>query len=132
MVAFSGSQNVSDKRIKITEQTVEALANEDVVIVSGYAKGVNMVAHFTALKNCGRTIIVLPEGIDYFRIKRELSDGWDWDRVLAISEFQPQEKWMASRVMKSNITIIALSGAVVVVELVLQEEALTLGIKHSP
>lgn len=115
-VAFSGSRNVSDKGIKITEETVESLVKEDVVIVSGYAKGVDFSAHYTALKHGGSTIIVLPEGINHFRIKSELKDVWDWDRVLVISEFQPHEKWMASRAMKRNLTIIALSDAVVVVE----------------
>ncbi|MCY4779086.1 DNA-processing protein DprA [Sphingobacterium sp. UT-1RO-CII-1] len=115
-VAFSGSRNVSDKGIKITEDTVTALIAEDVVIVSGYAKGVDFAAHYTALKNGGSTIIVLPEGINHFRIKKEFREVWDWERVLVISEFQPFEKWMASRAMKRNATIIGLSDVVMVIE----------------
>lgn len=116
MVAFSGSRNVSEKGITITEDSVELLVEKDVCIVSGYAKGVDFTAHYTTLKNGGSTVIVLPEGINHFRIKRELKDVWDWDRVLVISEFQPHEKWMASRAMKRNSTIIGLSDIVVVVE----------------
>lgn len=115
-VAFSGSRNVSEKGIKVTEDTVNELIKEDVAVVSGYAKGVDATAHYTALKNGGSTIIVLPEGINYFRVKRELKEVWDWNRVLVISEFQPFEKWMASRAMKRNATIIALSDVIVVVE----------------
>lgn len=115
-VAFSGSRNVSEKGLKITEDTVAELIKNDVVIVSGYAKGVDFMAHHTALKNGGSTIIILPEGINYFRIKKEFKDVWDWDRVLVISEFQPFEKWMANRAMKRNATIIALSDLIVVVE----------------
>jgi len=116
MVAFSGSRNVSDKGIKIAEDVSAALVEQDVCIVSGYAKGVDFTAHYTALNSGGTTIIVLPEGINHFRIKKELKDIWDWDRVLVISEFQPHEKWMTSRAMKRNLTIIGLSDVVLVVE----------------
>lgn len=115
-VAFSGSRNVSEKGIKIAEDTIIELIKEDVVVVSGYAKGVDFTAHYTALKNGGSTIIILPEGINYFRIKSEFKEIWDWNRILVISEFQPFEKWMASRAMKRNATIIALSDVVIVVE----------------
>lgn len=116
MVAFSGSRNVSEKGIKITEDATRLLVEQDVCIVSGYAKGVDFAAHHAALKNNGSTVIILPEGINHFRIKRELKEVWDWDRVLVISEFQPHEKWMASRAMKRNNTIIGLSDVIVVVE----------------
>lgn len=116
MVAFSGSRNVSVKGIDITEECVNQLIGNNISIVSGYAKGVDFTAHYTALKNGGSTIIVIPEGINHFRIKKEMKDVWDWNRVLVISEFQPQEKWMASRAMKRNLTIIGLSDVVVVIE----------------
>lgn len=115
-VAFSGSRKVSEKGIEITKSGVTSLVKEDVAIVSGYANGVDLEAHYTALQQGGSTIIVLPEGINYFRIKKELKEVWDWDRILVISEFQPTERWMASRAMKRNSTIIALSDAVIVVE----------------
>lgn len=115
-VGFSGSRNVSEKGINITEDAVKSLVENDLTIVSGYAKGVDFTAHYTALKNGGSTIIVLPEGINHFRIKKEYKEVWDWDRVLVISEFQPYEKWMASRAMKRNNTIIALSDVIMVIE----------------
>ncbi|UPZ35542.1 DNA-protecting protein DprA [Sphingobacterium sp. PCS056] len=115
-VAFSGSRNVSEKGIKITEDAVTELIKQNIAIVSGYAKGVDFTAHYTALKNGGTTIIVLPEGINHFSIKKEFKDVWDWDRVLIISEFKPIEKWMASRAMNRNKTIIALSDVIMVVE----------------
>jgi DNA processing protein len=115
-VAFSGSRNVSEKGIKITEDAVTELIKQNIAIVSGYAKGVDFTAHYTALKNGGTTIIVLPEGINHFSIKKEFKDVWDWDRILVISEFKPIEKWMASRAMNRNKTIIALSDVIMVVE----------------
>ena len=115
-IAFSGSRKVSDKGTTIAKDCVEQLVLEDCVIVSGYAKGVDMITHYTALQNKGNTIIILPEGINFFSIKSDLKAVWDWDRVLVISEFKPTEKWMASRAMKRNETIIGMSDIVVVIE----------------
>lgn len=115
-IGFSGSRKVSNKGIWITEDCVSQLSEDNICIVSGYSNGVDLVAHRAALKNGASTIIILPEGISSFYIKKELQDVWDWEKVLVISEFMPRDKWMASRAMKRNLTIIGLSDAMVVVE----------------
>lgn len=115
-VGFSGSRKVSDKGLWITQDCASQLAFNDVCVVSGYANGVDLAAHRAALENGGTTIIVLPEGISTFYIKKELHDVWDWKRVLVVSEFLPLDKWMASRAMRRNQTIIGLSDSMLVVE----------------
>lgn len=75
-----------------------------------------MIAHQTALKHGASTIIVLSEGISHFCICPAFRDIWDWNRVLVISEFMPYDKWMASKAMKRNLTIIGLSDAMLVIE----------------
>ena len=115
-VAFSGSRKVSDKGLWITKDSVEQLVMNDVCIVSGYASGVDIAAHRQALEKGASTILVLPEGIKYFTIKKELEDVWDWNRVLVLSEFFPDDKWLAGRAMKRNMTLIGLSNLVVVIE----------------
>lgn len=115
-VGFSGSRKVSDKGIAITKDCIEQLAEKDICIVSGYAAGVDHIAHYTAIEQGASTIIILPEGIESFRIKKEFKDIWDWNRVLVLSEFMPNDKWTASRAMLRNNTIIGLSDNIVVVE----------------
>lgn len=115
-VGFSGSRKVSEKGIEVTKDCVEQLTRKDVCIVSGYAAGVDFEAHHGALSNGGSTIIILPEGVNSFRIKKEMKEVWDWNRVLVISEFKPDAPWMASRAMQRNNTIIGLSDIMVVVE----------------
>ncbi|GHT22127.1 hypothetical protein AGMMS4957_11940 [Bacteroidia bacterium] len=115
-VAFSGSRKVSEKGIRITTDCVEQLLQKDITIVSGYAKGVDFEAHKTALEKGGNTIIILPEGINSFSIKKELEDVWNWDNVLVISEYKPTDIWKVGRAMQRNNTIIALSDAVIVIE----------------
>ena len=115
-VGFSGSRKVSEKGLWITRDSVSQLVKNDICIISGYANGVDLEAHRTALQNGGSTIIVLPEGIESFYIRNQLKDIWDWNRVLVISEFMPDDKWKASRAMQRNQTIIGLSDGLLVIE----------------
>lgn len=115
-VGFCGSRKVSEKGISITETCVQQLVEQDVCIVSGYAEGVDKTAHIAALKNGGTTILVLPEGINGFAIKKEYEAVWDWNRVLVLSEFHPSDPWLAGRAMTRNSTILALSDAIVIIE----------------
>ena len=116
-IAFSGSRKASEKGLWITQDCVKQLATDkDVCIVSGYAAGIDITAHYSALNEGLSTIIVLPEGISHFVIHKELQPVWDLDRVLVISEFFPYDRWLEGRAMQRNKTIISLCDAIVVVE----------------
>ncbi|GAA2881752.1 DNA processing protein [Aminobacter niigataensis] len=115
-VGFCGSRNASDKGLEVAHDCASQFADNDVVVVSGYAKGVDTQAHRGALESSGSTIVVLPEGINHFRIKRELKEAWDWQRTLVISYFAPDAAWRADRAMDRNKAIVGLSRATIVIE----------------
>lgn len=115
-VGFCGSRKVTLKGIETAVDCSQQAAKNNVVVISGNAAGVDFSAHYTALASGGETIIVLPEGINNFRIKSDLKEVWDWERVLVISQFNPNEPWAAYRAMARNLVIIALSGAMIVIE----------------
>ncbi|MGB8226040.1 MAG: DNA-processing protein DprA [Sedimentisphaerales bacterium] len=115
-VGFCGSRKVSLKGLEIAKDCVNQLVNQGFVIVSGYADGVDQQVHLVALESSGSTIIVLPEGLLNFKVRRVLQNIWDWNRVLVISEFLPKAVWLASRAMQRNKTIIGLSKVMVLVE----------------
>jgi len=75
-----------------------------------------MTAHEAALESGGRTIVVLPEGIDQFRVKRAIQPVWDWNRVLVVSYFPRNAIWRADRAMDRNRVIVGISHAVIVLE----------------
>lgn len=115
-VGFCGSRRASQKSLEIAEDCVEQIVSQGFVIISGYANGIDQQVHLTAMKSGGLTIIVLPEGLLNFRVRKNLRDIWDWNRVLVISEFLPKAIWLASRAMQRNKTIIGLSRVMVLVE----------------
>jgi DNA processing protein len=85
--------------------------------VSGYARGVDMETQLGALEANGSTVIVLAEGITYFRKKRAFAGiRFNETNVLAISQFPPTQPWAASAAMTRNAVIAALSQAMLVVE----------------
>lgn len=63
-IAVVGSRNYSDYGKMMTEKIVGVLASE-LIIVSGLARGIDAISHCACIKNNGKTIAVLPCGIDY-------------------------------------------------------------------
>ena len=59
-----GSRKVSAYGRTTTEQLVKAVASKGVVIISGLALGVDSIAHNAALSVRGKTIAVLPCGLE--------------------------------------------------------------------
>ena len=115
-VAIVGARNVSDKGIRIARKLAGDLAHEGINIVSGYAKGVDSEAHLGALAAEGTTTLVLPYGIKQLRQKSAFKQ-FNWDRdVLAVSQFDPDVRWLARNAMMRNKLVCGLSKAVVVIE----------------
>lgn len=115
-VSFCGARNASEKGIEAAALCARTASKEHFVITSGNARGVDRATHREALAGGGATILVIPEGMDHFRIAPELRDVWDWNRVLVISQFDPKAVWRSYHAMERNKTIMALSCAMIVVE----------------
>jgi len=115
-VGMCGSRNVSPQGLAAAERCGVAVSNRNLTIVSGYAKGVDTATHLAALRSGGSTVIVLAEGFDFFRIKREFASDFDPERTLVLSQFAPSQTWQAHAAMARNAIIFGLSNALVVIE----------------
>ena len=115
-VGFCGSRKASEGALGVARDCVEQLVSQNIAIVSGYAAGIDQQVHIAALESGGFTIVVLPEGMLNFNIRRTLRNSWDWRRVLVISEFLPGDVWLSSRAMQRNKTIVGLSSVVFLIE----------------
>lgn len=116
-IGMCGSRNASTEGLRAAYACADTVARRGYSVVSGYAKGVDLVAHSAALASGGATVIVLAEGINHFRIRRgEFTKLWDPERALVVSQFAPDQKWFASGAMARNTVISGLSQALVVVE----------------
>jgi DNA processing protein len=115
-VSFCGARNASEKGIGAAALCARKAVLHGFVITSGNARGVDRATHYEALANGGNTILVLPEGLDNFRIAPELREVWDWDHVLVVSQFVSNAVWRAYQAMERNKVIMGMSCAMIVIE----------------
>ncbi len=107
------SLNAQDWALRFGQEA----ANRGFLVVSGYARGIDRQAHKGTLEAGGSTIAVLPEGIEGFAIRRELTNLVEIDKnFLAVSMFDPNAPWKAWRAMERNKLIVGLSSGLFVVE----------------
>ncbi len=115
-VGFSGARDCSLKAEHATKDCAEQVVQNNMTVVSGGARGIDQIAHYTALEKGGSTIVVIPQGIESFTIPPNLIRVWDWGRVLVLSIFSTQSKWAIFRALERNKIIVALSFATLIVE----------------
>ena len=114
--AIVGSRNSSEHGLETARRIAETLAKAGIVVISGYARGVDTAAHLAALEPGGSTIFVLPFGFKHFHVKRELKPLVNAQQMLAISQFPLGQRWFASAAMKRNEVVCGLADFVIVVE----------------
>ena len=100
-IGICGSRDASDAGVRNSERFGTAAGWLGLVVVSGYAKGVDTAAHLGAINFGGRTIMVLAEGIAHFRRKRLFKDVGDFSqRTLVVSQFYPKQTWQVGAAME--------------------------------
>ena len=116
-VAIVGTRRVTPYGRQITEELASYLAGNGITVVSGLARGVDAIAHQTALKAGGRTIGVLGSGVDkiYPPEHRQLAERMT-ESGAVVSDYAPGTPPDASNFPPRNRIISGLSLAVVVVE----------------
>ena len=115
-VAVVGSRACSKQGAKSVEKVIQGLGNE-LVIVSGLAKGIDTAAHMAALQNGGKTIAVIGTGLDVFypKANKRLQDYIGNDH-LVLSEYGPGEQPLKFHFPARNRIIAGLCRGVIVVE----------------
>ncbi len=64
IISIIGTRNHTEYGRQVTEQLIGSLQNEQVLVVSGLAFGIDSIAHKTALQNGLQTVGVLGHGLD--------------------------------------------------------------------
>lgn len=125
MLAVVGSRNASLSARKLAEQISSEVAMQNVVIVSGMARGIDTAAHIGALRSNGKTIAVIGTGIDVIypkendKLYRELAECG-----LVLSEYPFHTQPQASNFPRRNRIVSGLSKGVLVVEASIQSGSL--------
>lgn len=117
-IAIIGSRNCSNYGEKWCEKFVQQLLEYNLVIVSGMAKGIDSIAHKTAIKYGGKTIAVLPCGFNNIYPKENIDL---YKQIIdsggaVISEYEPNVKADSKKFLERNRIVSGFSIATLVIE----------------
>ena len=116
-LAVVGTRNPSIYGKQVTEEIVAGLVRSKITIVSGLARGIDSVAHRTALEAGGRTIAVTGGGLDsIYPAENTAMAGSIVKNGALISEYNPGVKPRPENFPRRNRIMGGLSLGVLVIE----------------
>ena len=117
IIAVVGTRNNNDYGKTLCEKLIEDLSDEDVIIISGLAFGIDSIAHKASVKNNVKTIGVMAHGLDMVYpsqnsglAKQMITNGG------LLTEFKSQTKPDRQNFPSRNRIVAGISDAVVVIE----------------
>ena len=117
LIAVVGTRNPSSYGKLCCEYMVKKMTSANITIVSGFAKGIDSIAHKTSLLTDGKTIAVIASGLDIvypasnLSLYREIEE-----KGLILSEYEAGVKPFKSNFPQRNRIIAGLSKGTIVVE----------------
>ena len=117
LIAVVGTRNPSSYGKLCCEYMVKKMTSANITIVSGFAKGIDSIAHKTSLLTGGKTIAVIASGLDIvypasnLSLYREIEE-----KGLILSEYEAGVKPFKFNFPQRNRIIAGLSKGTIVVE----------------
>ena len=117
IISIVGTRNNSDYGKVVCEKLIEDFSNENILVVSGLAFGIDTIAHKAALKNSLPTVGVLAHGLDriYPAQNKSLAKQIATQGGL-LTEFISQTNPDKQNFPKRNRIVAGMSDAVIVIE----------------
>ncbi|MBQ3068251.1 MAG: DNA-processing protein DprA [Oscillospiraceae bacterium] len=117
-ICVVGSRKTTEYGEQITKSLIKDLVKAGIIIISGFAVGIDAVAHRTALKEGGATIAVLGCGlnINYPLKNNELKEEMLNSNGLFLSEYPPNQEATRFTFPVRNRILAGISDAVLVTE----------------
>ena len=117
MIAVVGTRNPSSYGKLCCEYMIKKMSKADITIVSGFAKGIDSIAHKTSLITGTKTIAVIASGLDIVYPASNLSLYKEIEeKGLILSEYEAGTKPFKGNFPQRNRIIAGLSKGIIVVE----------------
>lgn len=117
-IAIVGSRKNTKYGEKWCKKFAQEFIKYNLTIVSGMALGIDKIAHKTAIRNGGKTIAVIPSGLEniYPEENLELYNEIILNGGCVISEYEPKIKASSKNFLERNRIVSGLSLGTVVIE----------------
>jgi len=117
IVSIVGTRNPTSRGVDFCKQLIKELAVYHPIIVSGFAKGIDVVAHKTAMENNLETVACLGHGLNQiFPKEHQAYVDSICKKGVFLSEFWSNSSFENTNFLKRNRIITGLSHATVVIE----------------
>ena len=117
LIAVVGTRNPSSYGKLCCEYMVKKMTSANITIVSGFAKGIDSIAHKTSLLAGGKTIAVIASGLDIIYPASNLSLYREIEeKGLILSEYEAGVKPFKFNFPQRNRIIAGLSKGIIVIE----------------
>ena len=117
IVAIVGTRNNNEYGKSVCEKLVENLAEQNILIVSGLAFGIDSIAHKTALKNNLKTVAALAHGLDRIYPSQNKSLAKEMiEHGGLLTDFRSKTNPDKQNFPKRNRIVAGISDAIVVIE----------------
>jgi predicted Rossmann fold nucleotide-binding protein DprA/Smf involved in DNA uptake len=114
-LAIVGSRDASEEDIEFARSVAAACASQDIAVISGGARGVDLEAMAAGFEAGGKAVGVLPDSLLRNAVSARYREGIMSGRLVLISPYDPEARWFAFTAMERNKVIYALSDAALVV-----------------
>ena len=114
--AVVGTRTPTAHGVALARRCAGILTDENAVVISGGAQGVDTAAHDETLARFGRTVIVLPEGILHHTTPPTWAEAVRNGSALLLSEVHPFQPWRTFAAVGRNRLTAALSRIICVIE----------------
>lgn len=117
-IAVIGSRNNTQYGERMCKRFVKDLVDYNINIISGLAFGIDKIAHITALENLGKTIAVLPSGLNniYPKQHNELAQKIIEHGGAIVSEYEENVKASSKSFLERNRIVAGLAIGTLVIE----------------
>jgi predicted Rossmann fold nucleotide-binding protein DprA/Smf involved in DNA uptake len=114
-LAVVGSRDASEEEIAFAKSVAAACASQNIPVISGGARGVDLEAMAAGFEAGGKAIGVLPDSLARNAVSARYREGLLSGRLVLISPYDPDARWFAFTAMDRNKVTYALSDAALVV-----------------
>jgi len=114
-LAIVGSRDASEEDIAFARSVAAACASQNIAVISGGARGVDLEAMAAGFEAGGKAVGVLPDSLARNAVSARYREGLVSGRLVLVSPYDPEARWFAFTAMERNKVIYALSDAALVV-----------------
>lgn len=116
LAAIVGARDASPESCAYAAACARYFADQAAGVVSGGARGVDEIAHRTALDCDASSVFVLPHGLLRYKGGERVRTALESGRAVLMSEFAPDAAWTTHGAITRNRTIAALARLLCVFE----------------